>query len=179
MSKLYSAAVVNVNELYPELEICCLDFYYWDMKCRLFAIYWVPSSNDMPRIVGGLFACSDVKFNWIVVDDFNCPNVDCNTSKAKADGAHDELLNLTVTRGFSQVLRSAIRLDNLLDICLNKRTTSIYDIDVIQTFCKNDHSQVICSLFYKLMRFMMQLLDVMTGPKQTTKGCQTIHLKLI
>jgi len=50
-SVLYSVATVKVNTLYPELEICCLDWYYEDIQCRLFAIYRAPSFNDMSRII--------------------------------------------------------------------------------------------------------------------------------
>jgi len=152
-----------VNELYPELEICCLD--QEDLKCRLFAIYRAPSSNDMPRLLECLSAYSDINYNCIIVGDLNCPNVDWSTLTAKADGVQDELLNFTVIRGFSQVVQSATRADNLLDIVLTSEPLSICDIDVIQPFDSSDHSQVICSLFYDCTDVVVLVVTVVDRVK--------------
>ena len=60
---------------------------------------------------------------------------------------HDELLNFAITRGLSQVVQSATRADNLLDIILTSEPLSICNTNVIQPFGNSDHSQVIFSLF--------------------------------
>jgi len=44
-----------------------------------------------------------VKFNFIIVCDLNCPNINRNTLKAKEDSVQDELLNCTVSRGFPRL----------------------------------------------------------------------------
>jgi len=61
VSKLYNVAVINVAELYPELELCCFDLLRGDMRCRVFAIYRTPNSNNMQRLVECLNRFSDVK----------------------------------------------------------------------------------------------------------------------
>ena len=105
----YSVAVVNACELYPELELCCIDLIHGNdgARCRLFAIYRAPSSSNMSRLLECLSTYSDVKFYCIIAGDLNCPNIDWDSLKATVDGTHDELLNFTVTRGFSQVVQSA------------------------------------------------------------------------
>jgi len=85
ISKMHSIAIVNVKELYPELEICCLDLYHEDLKCKLFAIYRAPSSKDISILLEFLSAYSEVKFNSIIIGDANCPNNNWNTLKAEAD----------------------------------------------------------------------------------------------
>ena len=172
ISKMYSVAIVNVSELYPELEISCVDLLHGGVRCRLFAIYRAPSSNNMSKLLECLSTYSDVKFNCIIAGDFNCPNIDWDSLKTKADGTQDELLNFAVTRGFSQVVQSATRADNLLDIILTNEPLSICNINVIQPFGTSDHSQVIFSLFNDCIdEAMTQLLSVMTGLMPTTMGC--------
>jgi hypothetical protein len=147
ISKLYSVSVVNVSEFFPELELCCVDLSHGEARYRLIAIYRAPGSNNMTRLLECLSTYSNVKLNCIIVGDMNCPSIDWNLLKAKVDGTHDELLNFTVTRGFSQVVQSATRADNLLDIVLTSEPLSMCNIDVIEPFGNSDHSQVVFSLF--------------------------------
>jgi len=92
ISKLHSVAVVNVNELYPELEISCNDFYHEDLTCRLLAM-----SNGAPIVqviyVECLSAYSDAQLNFIIEGDLNCPNINWKSLRAiKANGAQENML---------------------------------------------------------------------------------------
>jgi hypothetical protein len=57
----YSVAVINVAELYPELEMCGLDLIHYESRSRLFAVYRASNSNHTPRLPECLRTFSDVR----------------------------------------------------------------------------------------------------------------------
>jgi len=119
VNKIYSVAVVNVADLLPELEICCIDLLHCKARCSVIGIYRAPKS--LPRLLECLSKLCNVKYNCVITGDFNCPSIDWVLLTAPADSSQDALLDFAVTQG-PQIVQASTRRDNLLDIILTKRT---------------------------------------------------------
>jgi Endonuclease-reverse transcriptase len=102
----------------------------YDTGCLLFKGH--PAPQMCQRLLECLSTYFDVKFNCFITGDLNYPIINWNLLKSKVDGTLDELLNFTVTHGVSQLVQSATRADNLLDIVLTSEPLSICNVDVIQ-----------------------------------------------
>jgi len=95
---------VDLSELYPELEIRRVDLMYNNAKCRLFAVYMAPRSGSVGRLLQYSNLFSIVTYHCIltlIAGDFNCGDVDWQTLTAHVDGIQAELLNFSITNGFS------------------------------------------------------------------------------
>ena len=53
VSKVYTVAVIDLADIYPELEICCFDLTLESCRCRVLAVYRYPScdSSHMSRLL--------------------------------------------------------------------------------------------------------------------------------
>ena len=149
VSKVYTVAVIDLADIYPELEICCFDLTLESCRCRVLAVYRSPScdSSHMSRLLECLCKFSDVGYHCIIAGDLNCPGVDWVSLKAPADNIQNALLDFAVTRGFSQIVDSPTRLDNILDIVLTSEPLAICNTNVIEPFSTSDHCQVEFSVF--------------------------------
>jgi len=66
---------------------------------------------------------------------------------ASVDGIQDELLNFSITNGFSQVVQSATRKNNCLDLVFSNEPLAMYNVNVLHPFSTSDHCQVEFSVF--------------------------------
>jgi hypothetical protein len=147
VSRQLQISSIDLSELYPELEACCFDLMFSDVKCRMFVVYRAPNSDHAERLLECLNLFSKVKHHCIIVGDFNCGGIDWNTLAAPTDGVQDLLLNFSITNGFLQVVQSATRADNLLDLVFSNEPLGICNVNVIHPFGTSDHCQVEFSVF--------------------------------
>ena len=147
VSKRFNAVAIDLAESYSELEICCFDLLYSGARCRLLVVYRAPSSDHMPRLLECINAFSNVKYHCIIAGDFNCNGIDWQTLKAPCDGTQDALLNFAIMMGFSQVVQSPTRGDNLLDLVFSNEPLAMCNVNVIHPFGNSDHCQIEFSVF--------------------------------
>ena len=114
--KRFNVISIDLSELYPELEIYCVDLMYSDAKCRLFVVHRAPKSDHITRSLECINLLSKVKCHCRVSVDFHCGDVNCQTLKAFVDSIQDELLYFSINNYFLQVVQSATRANNLLDL---------------------------------------------------------------
>ena len=138
---------IDLSELYPELEISCFDLMFSTTKCRLLVVYRAPKSDCITRLSECINLLSKVKYQCIIASDFNCGDIDWQSLKAPIDGTQDELLNFSITNGFSQVVQSATRADNLLDLVFSNEPLALCNVNVLHPFSTSDHCQVEFSVF--------------------------------
>jgi len=55
VSKHFHLISVDLSEFYLELEIRCFDLMYFNVKCRLFAVYRAPKLGSIGRILQYLY----------------------------------------------------------------------------------------------------------------------------
>jgi len=72
-----------------------------------------------------------VKYHCIIAGDFNCGDIDWQALTAPVDGIQDELLNFSITNGFSQVVQSAKRVNNCLDLVFSNEPLAMYNVNVL------------------------------------------------
>ena len=138
---------IDLSELYPELEVCCFDLIFSDVKCRMFVVYRAPNSDHSERLLECLNMFSKVKHQSITTGDFNCGDIDWNTLAAPIDGVQDMLLNFSTANGISQMIQSATRADKLLDLVFSNEPLGICNVNVSHPFGTSDHCQVEFSVF--------------------------------
>ena len=147
VSKRLQVISIGLSELYPELEVCCFDLIFSDVKCRMFVVYRAPNSYHSERLLECLNLFSKVKHHSIITGDFNCGDIDWNTLAAPIDGVQDMLLNFSIANGFSQMIQSATRADKLLDLVFSNEPLGICNVNVSHPFGTSDHCQVEFSVF--------------------------------
>ena len=140
--KKYSVVTVDIPEFYQDLEMCCYDILHGKLRCRLFTVYRSPSFLNMMRITECLCKFSKVSHHCIVAGDFNCPDIDWSALRAPVDGVQNILLDFSISQSFSQVVETATRGNNLLDVVLSNEPLAIYNANVLQPFSSSDHCQV-------------------------------------
>jgi len=88
-----------------------------------------------------------VKYHCIIASDSNCGDIDWQALAAPVDGIQDEHLNFSITNGFSQVVQSATRANNCLDIVFSHKPLAMYNMNVLHPFSTSDHCHVEFSVF--------------------------------
>jgi len=75
-----------------------------------------------------------VKYHCIIAGDF-CGGIDRRLALT-VDGI--ELLNFSISNGFSQVVKSATRTNNCLDLVFSNEPLAMYNVNVLHPFSTSD-----------------------------------------
>jgi len=149
VSKLHCIVTIDLSACYPDLEVCCFDLLCnrSNQRCRIFVVYRPPDVHNMPRLVECLQKFTAVKYNSIIVGDFNCGDIDWQLLVAPTDGTQDALLNFVIAEGLAQVVQYPTRNERILDIILTNEPLAMCRVEVLHPFSTSDHNQIEFSVF--------------------------------
>ena len=139
---------LNLEPCYSELELICIDVFLTGLRFRLLCSYRSPSLDVIGQIryvellgkcVSGL--CS-VQFPIVFVGDFNLPQISWSQLTYPNDRLHVAFLEFINQCGFRQLVSSATRGQNILDLVFTTECSIIYELSVIEGFSTSDHNCV-------------------------------------
>ena len=138
-----------------------------------FAVFYRPPSNDVSAEIymNDMCRCirqfQNVNYPVTILGDVNCPHIDwSNNIMLQTSPVQQLLLELSTELALHQLISSATRDQNLLDVLLCNDLLSILDLSVNVPFSTSDHSVIDFKIFVgtfikcESVSSMSRILDV-------------------
>lgn len=143
--------VVTINDRFNILEIAAIDLILLGGKIRCIVCYRPPYYDDCARVYAqSLVECLNGLVNcaWpcIVLGDFNLPLINWKDNYAPNSHIYLEFFDFVTINGFTQVVDSPTREENILDLVLCNDQMLINDCVVTASIIDSDHNTIVFNL---------------------------------